>query len=630
MKEERTKIVFSKEGKCVSAKIEGNVKCYLASEVQDENPKEETNVCEEKQGSKKKKEKETELRKKQSVQNKPRKWTVILTVIFAMLIIASFISFTAIVDYKIFNLTSGSQETESLVSMHVSEGVIAIISLAVAVWAALNITSALDKRDIEETKEKYNEIAHTHQKVTMDLLQSKKNIRGMSKNVFLQEILIHSGIQESKYFYNLFLKAIPDFVESSHDEADLSEYMLLTKIEQINAKLHDLHSSVDSRNLELTELVKENIRNIKEFRSIYADTNILKAVEDYLIFREGCCYFYSGYAHDEREGMDEEFKKAYSEFEKSADIFLMLMSHYEKYFTLTGNYKKELKINELDSNFYRSVLGKNAVIQLDSTEEMESGMAQMLDSILNIVGESYSKILHVYKKAKNKGVTIILKGEVEDYGNRAIFYCKSAVEVMRNLGKKNEMYYRNLGCAYERYGWNKGFHVFKTETLYCYKCAFQFILNDPKTPARQVKNVYHVLLQYYNRLICHSISGYDSAEKLFEVKDLNSISSIEPDFIQGDVLKQINDFYEASEMAVNEMPRIGLHYIMHAYACLWFLALKHLGFKIPKQEKEFYEEISKMLQKVKFLDYLSDGTLDGEQKLFVVLEDQHKKYKIGG
>lgn len=629
MKEEKQKKSSSKEKKYVT-KIEGNVSCYLTPETQEESPKTETIVCEENQDTKKKKEKESDFKEKQSVQNKPRKWTVILTIIFAILIIASFISFTAILDYKIFNLTTGSQETGSLVDIHVSEGVIAIISLAVAVWAALNITSALDKRDIEETKEKYNEIAHTHQKVTMDLLQSKKNIQGMSKNVFLQEILIHSGIQESKYFYNLFLKEIPDFMESNYDEADLSEYMLLTKIEQINAKLHDLHSSVDHKNLELTELAKENIRNIKEFRSIYADTNILKAVEEYLIFREGCCYFYSGYAHDEKEGMEEEFKKAYFEFEKSAHIFLTLMSHYEKYFTLTGSYKKEVKINDLDNDFYKSVLGKSTFIQLDTTEEMESGMAQMLDSILNIVGESYSKILYVYKKAQEKNVTLILNGKLEDYGNRAVFYCKSAVEVMRNLGKKNEMYYRNLGCAYERYGWNIGFNLFKNETLDCYKLAFHFILNDPKTPTRQVKNVYHVLLQYYNNLICHSISGYESADKLFAVKDLNQISRMEPDFVQGDVIKQIYGFYEASEMAVNEMPRVGFHYIMHAYACLWFLILKHLGFQIPKREKEFYEEISSMVQKVKFLDYFADGTLEGDKNLFDVLEDQYKKYKIGG
>lgn len=124
---------------------------------------------------------------------------------------------------------------------------LAIIGIAISVWAGLNIANAIEKKEVEDIKglleklskeisNKSNEINNTKKSIEMaenrvktinsqvDLLRNEKQL--LNYNVFLQELLSTGYDMMSKYFYNKF----------SEDNIDWKELSGMVLMEQILVK----------------------------------------------------------------------------------------------------------------------------------------------------------------------------------------------------------------------------------------------------------------------------------------------------------------------------------------------------------------------------------------------------------
>lgn len=357
---------------------------------------------------------------------------------------------------------------ESLVSESVFESSLlssglSIIGIAISVWAALNIINALDKKDFEALKEKY-ELLHNEQEKRRQELEEenerqKKQQQENNKNLFIGELI--KSIAD--YSTELLVEKMGAITATSN-----IPFVEMIRVEQLFSNAYQLHErKKDDKELEKT--ASEGIQYAEELLSkLEEQTDTPREILLYLSYRIGEFCFYKAYC---KSVVDTEvkilFEKAIKQYENSMELF---NAHIPKF--------------DVDKEYPRIV----------SEESPENRKISYY--MCNTIGEAYSKIIERSAGLRKAGVPEDL---LALYGKKAVFYCTYAVAWSEY---KNEKYLRNLGCALERgYGEQKCIR----ENAIRISDVYQKAMNASVTQAKIPEKVFYTWLSFDHKHSNHII-----------------------------------------------------------------------------------------------------------------------------
>lgn len=451
-----------------------------------------------------------------NIQNK-HKYTFIWVLSISFILI-SIICVVGVILIHIFNTDYIAEGVEATL---LASG-LSIIGIAIAVWSGLNIANSISKRDFDKTIKRMSvaeeDIAKL-EKIIAPLKDEASGINNTLRDLFLEELLKMPSIDiPSKYFYNRFCETeIPKEIIS-----------FLTKIEQTFYQVYMLHDT--KAEPLLINKANSGIVLIDSAQEICDHLNCNSKEKDllrlYFKQRKAEFNFYKGYEHNGYNN----FIDALQEYESLAQDFgCFPMPDYN-----TGYIIPDLIDSE---DTYR-----NFKIYLANT-----------------IGEAHSKIIDNYNQIISNYPSI--RDQIEEHGYKAIFYCKCATVWESKTFNKPEVYYRNLGCAYERWDRVYGFGAHSQEIFQNYKKAF-ITMNFDERPAR-IKSVYHALLSYYHT---YFVKKYDLFSK-------NST----PGKIEADDIVLLEEFYEYSMFAKKHFAKNNLPYAMNGFALTNILKVKMIN-----------------------------------------------------
>ena len=445
---------------------------------------------------------------------------------------------------------------------------LAIIGIAISVWAGLNIANAIEKKEVEDIKglleklskeisNKSNEINNTKKSIEMaenrvktinsqvDLLRNEKQL--LNYNVFLQELLSTGYDMMSKYFYNKF----------SEDNIDWKELSGMVLMEQIFSQVYKVYGEASKDKSILIEKSNQGIKiaeDLAEKLSKASNLNQKELIKNYLQYRIADFYFMKGYMV--------ETNQSYKQFEYAA-------KEYEELYKL----------------FDINIVGVGSI--LNKYEKVRN--PELVRYFANTIGESYSKITHNPPDNDTQENNILYFDECSD---KAIFYLDIAAKLNEELSEK-EVYYRNLGCAYERrdeYHNEVGKNAEKI--IDYYTKALKAIISYEEDK-RRVQKVYHTLLSYYEVYLEKKLNyeiKYDNENNsnITELKITHAFASNEEfkayiynlrgkwskeKALRENIITHLYNFNYVSKMAVIDNPRFSLNMLMKGFSLGWIIVL---------------------------------------------------------
>lgn len=434
-------------------------------------------------------------------------------------------------------------DAEKVESTILSTG-LTVIALAISVWAGLNITNAIERKELNELSDKVNKVSRQ----SRALAGALKENNNFYKQVFIRELWKLNNDETAKYFASQF------------DQIDIEDvlYIDLVKIEQLFGTIYYLHTvgNVDGQTIiEKANNGKEMIEGLhKELEKKMVSNNIL---ELYLDYRIAVLAFYKGYQCSE-EDLYHCFIAAAQGFMDCVDGFnVKLPEYHDDTFEIIPDYSGDM------STLRRAIF------------------------MANSIGEAYSKITEQFptllKKAAVDGFRI-KEQELKRCARQAIFYCGCAVKwEADDTKKRREVYYRNLGCAYERYD-----RIFrhgqigmsmdhKAKIVENYLEAFHHVLDDDSTSNKRVRMVYHVILSYLERCFKREILGsqnendhmiLDNEEKLIQC-----IQGLKDRGVSEENLKFLHKYRIISEIAACDNARRVVIYDFRGFAYTYIVLL---------------------------------------------------------
>lgn len=458
-----------------------------------------------------------------------RKKNIIMIIIGVLCLTC--ITLMAVTNYYIFiNIPSNVQIADESYSATLLSNGLAIIAIAISVWAGLNIANAVERKELDDTNEKIiqanqkiseaekciseteekidkaetkisdaerkiadsehriieeesklNETSNQLQKITNDNKQLiedseilKTKIKPLSESIQITQKSL------SFMFENELIKTIKDratlFLYNEFSSKKLEEknsynayYPDLIIIEQLFIRIYETHSSKQLKDIELENIAEKGIKRIDEIIK-NGSTKIPVLVLIYLRYRKAEFNYYLGY-------ITADSQKYYNSFTNAAELFIELIPDFNVW------------IPNCEPN-------RDAPEYEGKEENREISMY-----FANSIGDSYSRFLlradtsgNVINKQGNR----LLIDEVIEIGKKGVFYCSCAAK-WTNIEERHEVYYRNLGCAYERLEKKENaVGKYYKEVIYNYSMAFKSIANYDEHSYR-VQSVYHTLIQYLKK-----------------------------------------------------------------------------------------------------------------------------------
>ena len=321
-----------------------------------------------------------------SSDNENIKYLYIKLIIYFVAVVAIFdiILTVLIVVFKITNFIEGITISNC----------VAVITLAITVWAGLSITNALKKDDFEKFKDDAGRKIDIMEKET-------NNLKTAFKDMFFKELIQTVDIM-SVHIYKI-LTQNTDNINGRFGEL-LAIEQLFTQVYNGHYKRIISEDDIIARAKYAIKLIdKYNIEETKDHR-----------IKGYLIFRKAEFYFYKGYAFIH--------KKSY---ENAQLYFNEAISHY------ITTYKEYVPALIVDAS------------EKSSTEfKGEEEDLKIYAYYANTIGNAYYQ---KYISCKDNGLEIDIK--------KAKYYCECAVK-WSNMkeGLKRELYHRNYGLVLEKRG----------------------------------------------------------------------------------------------------------------------------------------------------------------------------------
>ncbi|MBQ4630922.1 MAG: hypothetical protein IJB70_08070 [Clostridia bacterium] len=421
---------------------------------------------------------------------------------------------------------------------------LAVISIALAVWAGLNIINAVSRKDIEKEQEK----VYYLRKDLNKLKRESKFVFVDNKYVNFIELLRLLPDKEypSKYFLTHFFEHRPniEFIDE------------FEKIERYFYNVYNMHERFDNGGITVSKSADSAIKIISDVLS--SKSRLLNGKEElYLNFRLAEFYFYKGYVCNTFGSAFYSFRKALELYFCTAPGFDIDIPHYNCDMELSP-----CKGNNIDLAIY----------------------------YVNSIGEAYSKIVDKY--ISNNGIYED-KIDVHDYAGKSIFYCHCSV-AWSNEAKcalnyePSEVYYRNAGVALERYDKLTGNFGENSETIMKYYLS-SFELVRYMEPGTRVQKSYHVVLSYMKKYFDKKLSL-----NLLDNSDNNGLAVFfKREFMLSDKdIFYLDRFCRISEFGKVHVCKFNLPHVMNGFAYVDVLVLKVIGNEsVNKQyanSNEFY------------------------------------------
>ena len=467
---------------------------------------------------------------------------------------------------------------------------LAIIGLAIAVWAGLNIANAVERKELEALSEKSKALTDKTEVLGRQIEPLAKNAESIDKTLnglFLERLLKTAQDEASQWFLGKFAEIINDDTRAEMLKENISR---LINIENKFSLVYGLHTSKQHNDRLLFNEADEAINEINKIIGEKNETEShagLNLVNIYLKFRRAEFEFYKGYATKNAQ-------EVYDRFRNAAKAYIDI---HEEFGVFLPAYMKEMDLKDIPEYI--------------SDEEVRKLSVYFANSI----GEAYSRIMLLEDGLKNNytlsGKKISVK-ELKEIGRMSIFYCACAAKWAEKGGIGKEVYFRNLGCAYERLErLNKKTGEYAEEIFENYKKAFACIVDQDEMSYR-IQSVYYTFMQYSKKFLemkLHISDVYKNMASFQEaVQNKAVVKKLEEKEELWEILK---DYYKIIVFAKRDKCRHHLQYEMEGFAMSILIILKLAKYKKVHEICELdVEECKKVIKEnvamLKFMN-IEDG-----------------------
>lgn len=480
---------------------------------------------------------------------------------------------------------------------------LSIISIAITAWTGLNIISFLDRKKLDEIEKKSQKIEETAYELEKKENEIKDQFCNLKKEteiklsewqqdsdnikesvkvsfdnynmLFLQELLKTSKDAISLYFYGKFI----DHFNNVQDQNE--NVVLLMEIEHVFVEIYSLYKSEIDHHKLLISKANDGLKKIKDYLSSKQPKDL---VRQYLDYRIAEFDYYKGYYEHSPKDVYECFMEAINicfDFAKQFDIPL-----------------------EFNEQKYEEIPDYNCCRK------------EIACYIAGAIGDSYSNIV-LKCKAENS-----FRTEKEDIivcAKKAVHYCGCAAKWSKGSPFEREVYFRNLGCAYERLdNINGGNFAHKDEIMENYKHAIKKMHNDISLIEKRKQNIYHTILSYFHKYFKEEFSKLgggclkytsskrksvlDNAEEMAEYRDeiKKMISNIKEQGNDVIDVKMLHDYVIIARSGVYHNPHFTLRISLLGLSYTYVIFLIKADNELAKQEfskpLEYYiAEIEKLI-----------------------------------
>lgn len=474
------------------------------------------------------------------------RWLVIGSIIVIGLILI-----LHIIALGIF-LFSGNYSKEAVEATLLSSG-LSIIGVALAVWAGLNISNAVNaahllalQNDTHVLQDTISSIQHSTDTLTK---------RAAALTAKSESLALSFGNSTKEIFHRMFLNEIScawrdlplqDLLFSLKQTEDVP-YDQLIKIELMYSQCSLRHKSQYFYDATLISTAQQAIREIEEIRDSIASS----AVKAYLEYRKHSFLFYMGYCDES--------------FEKSAKDFLEVEESYP----------------QLTQSFFV------ADVRISSESRCY---------LMNRVGEAKSKIVH-YHLCVGGGKS----PELVELANSAVLDCENAYKDLHFVtdGTLKSTFCRDYGCALERRERLTGKDDHE-EIIKAYEQALFFLVNDISGDLAARKNAYYVLLSYYKKYVDKNLMYRETDGKKYidieaTIETLKKAGAFRDSF--PDI---VNKMAHIAKIARSDFPIVSSMHAYYGFSCAYHavLALKDEN---PETASKYVNEIETVTMNMKIL-----------------------------
>ncbi len=475
------------------------------------------------------------------------------------LICLFFIGVMIAVNIYILNIANNNPATiQAIYSATFFTDGLTLIGLAISVWAGLNIANAIERRELDKNKRDVDKLKKRTNTITKDISPIQKNIENISNTLwflFENELLKTRDDEASLYLYSIFTKKA-----NNKSSVLISTLPDLIVIEQLFNQVYSLHDSKQELNEEINQRGKKGLETIEECFGRIQDKGD-KDIINYLKYRKAELCFYLGYS-------TKDLGYVYDYYKTAGDLYIEL---HESFKAFLPEYNDDFLIRD-NINKYIPVFGKNNENDL-----------KLSIYFANSICEAYSRILLCVdeKSFKNEEVQYTKDGreikDLEEITKKAIFYGCCSTKWANDI-VNNEVYYRNLGCAYERYERLFGkLGDYHKEIIKNYQKAFELIV-DNKVLSYRVQSVYHTLISYLRKYLESKLNISNVFKDNNPDVSLNALTNAiaNENCLTSEDAKYLKLLYDVSCFAKKDNPRHRLQFSVNglSLAIIAYLKLK--------------------------------------------------------
>ncbi len=404
---------------------------------------------------------------------------------------------------------------------------IAIIGVAITVWTGLNIANSVNKKDLEKLQDGIKEQSDNLDELKNDTAKQSDEVKEMNIKMagvqndyyssFLQELLKTEIDAGSLYLYGKFNVFFRD------RKSNIVKIPLLMEIEKNFAEVYLLHNNANDADELLISKANNGLEKIQEYES---KEQVEGLVKKYLNYRKGEFNYYKGYCEKSTE-------EAYNILSDAAEAF----------FDFAKAFVTQFEFNEDEYNIIPDYTGNSV---------------EMLCYLAGSIGDSYSQIAFICNKWEvfqtKRGR--VKKKDIITCAKKAIYFCGCAAKWSKNTSCENEVYFRNLGVAYERLDrLNETQPSFehKEQIMENYKYAFKIMHNDSSMFEERIQKIYHTTLSYFERIFKHAFSEFDNGCLKYTSAERDSVldNAEELDEYRDEIAKMIFEIKEQGNDAID-------------------------------------------------------------------------------
>lgn len=345
----------------------------------------------------------------------------------------------ALVGSNIYILVATRGTISNLAECLISN-IISIFGIAVTTWVGLSVVDRLDKKSIIDLNYKVAEINRyldlSEREAFQALLRDLEHNRGNAITYWISSIL--EDIDENAFFGILWLA--------------------MRKDEDLYRLLH--RDKTETSAIECYNALIKQINQIRRHLVEFPQDGNNQTIEMIVSLRETEAHFLIGYR---------------AKGKASIAKFISAIDYYR---SNAGRFGFEAFVLEKSLSTISEITTPGHIKTILDSSERQSWPVWAY--ISNLIGESYSKIIH-YNNSEKEGDHLLPEDlSVEQCDLLAVGYCRQATIIAEKAHCERETYYRNLGCAIERTGHGNPTVEILASAIAEYKKAIIYFENQQK------------------------------------------------------------------------------------------------------------------------------------------------------